>query len=82
MQILLQQISTRAFLTPEGTWTENPAEARDFEHFIEALHYARNNLSVAVAAYCVFSDPAYNFRVEFRQFSGTDSALFRENKAT
>jgi hypothetical protein len=61
MQIFLQQIATGYFLTETGDWTDNKEEARDFEHFVEALQYCREHFEGPIGAYCAFRDPLYDF---------------------
>ena len=69
MQIHLQQISSGKFLTAEGNWTKELTEAKAFDHFLEALVYARDTLNEPVGAYCAFEEPSYDFSVYLRDAS-------------
>jgi len=42
------------------------SEAKPFDHFLEALVYARDTLSESVGAYCSFEDPSYDFSIYLR----------------
>jgi len=69
MRIHLQQISTGRFLAKNGLWTERPEEAKEFDHFLDALVFARDHIPEPVGAYCSFEDPSYNFSVYLRDKS-------------
>lgn len=66
MRILLQQISTARFLDPDGRWTREAERARDFDHYLDAIVFARDHLGTPVGVYCSFPDPSYNFSVVLR----------------
>lgn len=66
MLILLQQISSGKFLAPDGKWTSQMSKAKPFDHFLEALVYARDTLSEPVGAYCAFEESSYDFSIYLR----------------
>ncbi len=63
MRIFVHQISSGRFLTAEGTWTQSQSQAKPFDHFLEALVFARDSVDEAVGAYCVFDDTSLNFSI-------------------
>jgi hypothetical protein len=77
MRILLQQVSSGRFLSESGVWTAQQSEAKEFDHFLEALVFARDCIPEPVGAYCVFRDPSYNFSVYLRDKS---AAMYWESQ--
>ena len=70
MHILLRQVESDHFLADDGAWTKVEAGARHFDHFFDALVFARRFFSGPVEACCVFDDPSYNFSVLLRNAAG------------
>ena len=65
-RIIIQEPTTRLYLAPDGTWTNNCQKARTFEHtylaLLEGINYSERALQVV---WC-FRNPALNMYLSVR----------------
>jgi hypothetical protein len=65
-RIIMQEVATRLYLAPDGSWTRNCQEAKTFEHtylaLLEGLRYSGKKLQVV---WC-FRDPSLNMYLPVR----------------
>jgi hypothetical protein len=43
MRVIIQDLDTKKFLSADGRWVVNKAEARDFQTLLRAYHFAKEN---------------------------------------
>ena len=54
MKVLVQQMTTRRFLSSSDSWTDNPSRARSFHNRSEAVQFCREKRLPCVQAVLKF----------------------------
>ena len=65
-RIIMQEPTTRLYLAPDGSWTNNCQQARTFEHTYLALLEGMNHYEKTLQVVWCFRDPALNMYLSVR----------------
>ena len=65
-RIIMQEPTTRLYLAPDGSWTNNCQQARTFEHTYLALLEGMNHCEKTLQVVWCFRDPSLNMYLSVR----------------